>query len=195
VNARCPTCGGNLLSEHDYDLRRNVTRCMLCGREPREEHSMSETNGATKSTAKWNPSTKTLEEVEAESRPAPKPRMPEMPIGTAANVSADPLSLYMQAARRLLTAAKAHRAAILAEQKAADELKAARYAHEAARAKLDQTLGAIATVEATATAPVGATCNGCGHAKPLKRGRCSECWGEIARKRHVAKAAPAEVPA
>lgn len=34
---RCGHCGGNLLSEYDYDLRRDVTKCLACGREAKGE--------------------------------------------------------------------------------------------------------------------------------------------------------------
>jgi hypothetical protein len=188
VTARCPTCKGSLLTEHDYDQRRNVTRCMLCGREPREETTMATTNGD------WRPTKTTLADVEAATKPAP-----------AATAAADPLSLYTQVARRLLTAAEAHRAAIVAVEKAAAEVNAALDAHLGARAKLDAALGVIETVRtrvpaetkppartATGEKPIG-VCKVCGNSRPLNlRGTCAKCWGDRMRKT-AQVTAPAEV--
>lgn len=197
MSDRCSHCGGNLMPYYDSDTRQTTPKCLQCGRTPRTENAMTETNGATKST--WNPQTKTLEEAEAK----PARRMPEMPIGAAANVSGDPLSLYTQAARRLLDADRAHTQAIAAEhkeiedartavEKAAVVLVEARKTHAAARARLDAVLGGIVgKAEPTTPAalpsekPIG-TCKGCGQSRPLnRRGTCAKCWGDRTRKTAV----------
>lgn len=179
MSGRCSHCGGSLYPEWDSDIRQTIVKCLACGRTPRKENSVTEANGATKST--WNPETKTLADVEAK---ATRPRMPEMPVGSATSVSGDALSLYTQAARRLLDADRAHKAAIDAVRQAETTLCEARQAHESARARLDALLGGIARGEAEKPAEavehVG-TCNGCGQTTTIKRGRCAECWTRQAR--------------
>jgi hypothetical protein len=176
---RCAHCGGNLIPHYDIEAGHTV-KCLQCGREPREERPV-ENNGKSTNTAATH----------------------------------DPVGEYTLAARGLLAAAEAHRAALATEkrviadaraavERAASNLAAARRNHETARAKLDATLGGIsipaeerpaATPAADGSERVG-VCKGCGQTRPLKRGRCTHCWSQQARRGHEGrKVATEEVAA
>jgi hypothetical protein len=178
---RCGHCNGNLIPHYDTEAGHTV-KCLQCGREPRKERPV-ESN------------------------------IPAAINGNAANNVAahDPVGEYTLAARGLLAAAEAHRAALATEkrviadaraaiERATSNLAAARRNHEAARLKLDAALSGVVGQtdgEPQTEAPPADTerigvCKGCGQAKPLKRGRCSHCWSQQARRGHEGRKAAAE---